>query len=80
MIDYKEEFYESCVYAGILHKLEFETKLGTDDKTDQFQYAIERYCTEHQMTGGILKEELEKYKKAVKEREEYRNSLDVSRE
>ena len=60
--------YKLCIYSGISNKIRFETEFGTDDKTEELKYIVERYCEEELLSGDYLKEELERYIEAVKGR------------
>lgn len=60
--------FVSCVYSGILNRIDFEIKYGVDDKTEELQYCVDRYCDEYVISGNYLREKLEEYKQAVKNR------------
>ena len=60
--------YTTCIYSGISNRIKFETKYGTDDKTEELKYLVDRYCEEEIISGNYLKEELERYIEAAKER------------
>lgn len=60
--------FASCVYSGILNRIDFEIKYGMDDKTEELQYCVDRYCDEYVISGNYLREKLEEYKQAVKNR------------
>ena len=60
--------FASCVYSGILNRIDFEIKHGADDKTEELQYCVDRYCEECVISGNYLREKLEEYKQAVKNR------------
>ena len=60
--------FASCVYSGILNRIDFEIKYGMDDKTEELQYCVDRYCEEYVVSGNYLKGKLEEYKQAIKSR------------
>lgn len=60
--------YYSCVYDGILREIEHEMEYGTEDKTEELQYCVERYCNDIVISGHYLEEKLEEYKQAIKTR------------
>ena len=60
--------YKLCIYSGILNKIKFEMEYGTDDKTEELTYLVDRYSEEELLSADYLKEELERYISAVKER------------
>lgn len=60
--------YKLCIYSGILNKIKFETEYGTDDKTEELTYLVDRYSAEELLSADYLKEELERYISKVKER------------
>ena len=60
--------FASCVYSGISKKIDFEIKHGADDKTEELQYCVDKYCEEYVISGNYLREKLEEYKQAVKNR------------
>lgn len=62
--------YALCVYSGISKTLDFEMKYGSEDKTEEFQYIVDRYRTECIVSGSYLADKLSEYKKYVKERYE----------
>ena len=65
----KHDFaFASCVYSGILNRIDFEIKYGVDDKTEELQYCVDKYCEEYVISGNYLREKLEEYKQAVKNR------------
>lgn len=55
--------YASCVYSGISKALDFDMAYGQEDRTEEFQYIVDRYCNEFIVSGDFLREKLEKYKK-----------------
>lgn len=57
-----------CVYSGVSKKIDFELRHGADDKTEELQYCVDRYCDEYVISGNYLREKLEEYKQAVKNR------------
>lgn len=61
-------YYKLCIYSGILNKIKFETEYGTDDKTEELTYLVDRYSAEELLSADYLKEELERYISTVKER------------
>lgn len=65
----KHDFaFASCVYSGIYRKIDFEIKFGVDDKTEELQYCVDKYCEEYIISGNYLKGKLEEYKQAIKSR------------
>ena len=60
--------FASCVYSGILNRIEFEMEYGADDKTEELQYCVDKYCEEYLISGNYLKGKLEEYKRAIKNR------------
>lgn len=58
--------FATCVYSGILNRIDFEIKYGMDDKTEELQYCVDRYCDEYVISGNYLREKLEEYKQATK--------------
>lgn len=60
--------FASCVYSGILHQIDFEIKHGTEDRTEELQYCVDKYCEEYVVSGSYLKGKLEEYKQAIKSR------------
>lgn len=60
--------YYSCVYSGISDKIDFETKHGTEDKFEELQYCVDKYCEDFVISGHNLKEKLKEYKRAIKAR------------
>lgn len=60
--------YASCIYSGISKALDFDMEYGQEDRTEEFQYIVDRYCSEIIVSGDFLKEKLKKYKKYVKEK------------
>lgn len=65
----KHDFaFASCVYSGILNRIDFEIKYGVDDKTEELQYCVDKYCEEYVISGNYLREKLEEYKQAIKSR------------
>lgn len=60
--------FASCVYSGILNQIDFEIRHGTEDKTEELQYLVERYNNDFIVSGFYLIEKLEEYKKAIKSR------------
>ena len=60
--------YYSCVYSGISDKIDLEMKYGTEDKTEELQYCVDKYCNDFAASGNYLKEKLEEYKQAIKSR------------
>ena len=63
-----EMMYYSCVYSGISNKIDFEMKYGTDDRTEELQYCVDKYCEDFVISGHYLKEKLEEYKQAIQSR------------
>lgn len=59
--------YASCIYSGISKALDFDMEYGQEDRTEEFQYIVDRYCNEFIVSGDFLREKLEKYKKYVRE-------------
>ena len=60
--------YYSCVYSGISSKIDLEMKYGTEDKTEELQYCVDKYCNDFDASGNYLKWKLEEYKQAIKSR------------
>lgn len=60
--------FASCVYSGILNRIDFEIKYGMDDKTEELQYCVDKYCEEYVISGNYLKGKLEEYRQAIKNR------------
>lgn len=60
--------FASCVYSGILNRIDFEIKYGMDDKTEELKYCVNKYCEEYVVSGNYLKGKLEEYKQAIKSR------------
>ena len=60
--------YKLCIYSGISNKIRFETEYGTEDKTEELTYLVDRYSAEELLSADYLKEELERYISKVKER------------
>ena len=60
--------FASCVYSGILNRIDFEIKYGMDDKTEELQYCVDKYCEEYVISGNYLKGKLEEYRQAIKSR------------
>ena len=60
--------FVSCVYSGILNRIDFEIKYGMDDKTEELQYCVDKYCSDFVVSGNYLKDKLEEYKQAIKSR------------
>lgn len=60
--------FASCVYSGISKKIDFEMKHGTEDKTEELQYLVDRYNNDFIVSGSYLIEKLEEYKQAIKSR------------
>ena len=60
--------FASCVYSGIINRIDFEIKYGTNDKTEELQYCVDKYCEEYVISGNYLKGKLEEYKRAIKSR------------
>ena len=58
--------FASCVYSGIINRIDFEIKYGVDDKTEELQYCVDKYCEEYVISGNYLKGKLEEYKQAIK--------------
>lgn len=66
---YYELIYKNCIYSGISNKINFETRNGTEDKTEELEYIVAKYNEEVLMSGDSLYEQLEGYKKALAERD-----------
>ena len=60
--------FASCVYSGILNQIDFEIRHGTEDKTEELQYLVDRYNNDFIVSGSYLIEKLEEYKQAIKNR------------
>ena len=60
--------YYSCIYSGISNKIDFEMQYGAEDKTEELQYCVDKYCEDFVISGNYLKEKLEEYKQAIKSR------------
>lgn len=60
--------FASCVYSGILNRIDFEIKYGMNDKTEELQYCVDKYCNDFVVSGNYLNEKLEEYKRAIKSR------------
>ena len=63
--------FASCVFAGISNEIDFEMKYGTEDRTEEFQYLVDRYNNDFIVSGYYLNEKLEEYKQAIKLRQTY---------
>lgn len=57
-----------CVYSGISNEIDFEIKHGTEDRTEELQYLVDRYNNDFIVSGHYLNEKLEEYKQAIKSR------------
>ena len=71
MQEIKKEYdlaFAYCVYYGISNEIEFEIKNGTNDRTEELQYIVDRYNDEYIVSGHYLSEKLEEYKQAIKNR------------
>ena len=60
--------FATCVFSGISNEIDFEMKYGTEDRTEEFQYLVDRYNNDYIVSGSYLVEKLEEYKKAIKSR------------
>lgn len=60
--------FASCVYSGILHQIDLEIKHGTEDRTEELQYLVDRYNNDFIVSGSYLIEKLEEYKQAIRKR------------
>ena len=60
--------FATCVFSGISNKIDFEMKYGTNDKTEELKYCVDKYCEDFVISGHYLKEKLEEYKQAIKSR------------
>lgn len=60
--------FATCVFSGILNKIDFEMKYGTKDRTEELQYLVDRYNNDFIVSGSYLVEKLEEYKQAIKSR------------
>lgn len=60
--------FASCAYSGILNQIDFEIKHGTDNRTEELQYLVDRYNNDFIVSGSYLIEKLEEYKQAIKSR------------
>lgn len=60
--------FATCVFSGILNKIDFEMKHGTKDKTEELQYCVDKYCSDFVVSGNYLNDKLEEYKQAIKSR------------
>lgn len=68
--------FTNCIYSGISNMIDFEIKHGTQDKTEELQYIVERYCNEYLISGNYLKEKLEEYKKTIIKKNTVENYID----
>lgn len=60
--------FATCVFSGISNEIDFEMKYGTEDRTEEFQYLVDRYNNDYIVSGSYLVEKLKEYKKAIKSR------------
>ena len=60
--------YYSCVYSGISNKIDFEMKHGTEDKTEELQYCVDKYCENFVISGSYLKEKMKEYALSIKKK------------
>lgn len=60
--------FATCVFSGISNEIDFEMKYGTDDRTEELKYLVDRYNNDFIVSGHYLNEKLEEYKKAIKSR------------
>lgn len=60
--------FATCVFSGISNEIDFEMKYGTNDKTEELQYCVDKYCEDFVISGHNLKEKLKEYKRAIKAR------------
>ena len=60
--------FASCVYSGILNQIDFEIRHGTEDKTEELQYLVDRYCEEFIISGNYLQEKMNEYAFSLKKR------------
>lgn len=60
--------FASCVYSGIINRIDFEIKYGMNDNTEELQYCVDKYCNDFVVSGNYLKEKLEEYKQDIKSR------------
>lgn len=61
--------FSSCVYSGISERIDFEINHGTDERSEELQYLVDRYCNEFIISGDYLRKKLEEYKQAIKARQ-----------
>lgn len=69
--------YYSCVYSGISNNIDFEMKYGTEDRTEELQYCVDKYCEDFVISGNYLKEKLEEYKQAIQSRQPFQKIFSV---
>lgn len=60
--------FSTCVFSGILNKIDFEIKHGTEDRTEELKYLVDRYNNDFVVSGSYLVEKLEEYRQAIKSR------------
>ena len=60
--------FATCVFSGISNEIDFEMKYGTEDRTEEPQYLVDRYNNDYIVSGSYLVEKLEEYKQAIKSR------------
>lgn len=60
--------FATCVFSGISNEIDFEMKYGTEDRTEELQYLVDRYNNDYIVSGSYLVEKLEEYMQAIKSR------------
>lgn len=58
--------FATCVFSGISKEIDFEIKYGTDDRTEELQYLVDRYCEEFIISGNYLQEKMKEYALSIK--------------
>lgn len=70
----KDMLWTQCIYSGIYNQIEFEMKYGSEDRTEELQYVVDKYCNENIVSGSYLQEKLDEYKRVVKEKQKNENN------
>ena len=60
--------YKSCIYSGISRLIRYEIEHGTEDKREELEYLVNRYCMEEVISGTYLQKELNEYISAFNKR------------
>ena len=60
--------FAACVFSGISNEIDFEMKYGTEDRTEELKYLVDRYNNDYIVSGSYLVEKLEEYRQAIKSR------------